>query len=367
MSGDRAVLGKPTRRGLIAAAAAVAATPLAQLATSESAAASTLGMVAARQRFFGFRNVHPLTGAVDPSKVILSWFGVTSFAMAFRGTVVLLDAWVPRGATSGYVPTSPSEVARLRPEAIFIGHGHFDHAADAATIAAATGALVVGTAEVCQQVAGQAPAGTAVRTLAVAGEIDAPGTRNDTRIVGLDVTVMTNVHSAPKLPDLSDPSLPLLVLPGLCSLVKYPTTLDDLAHLFSHAGDAEGGTLLFQFRKDDFALTFHDSSGPLPEEAPDLARDLSALPATTVQVGALQGFNQYTNGLRDPRLYIEALRPQVFVPSHHDNWLPLFTSRGNAYEGALDREIARLPAQDRPQVRFLTDPGDYLRPSRLTF
>ena len=52
--------------------------------------------------------------------------------MAMRGQVFLLDAWVPRGTHSGYVATSPAELAALKPRATFIGHGHFDHAADAA-------------------------------------------------------------------------------------------------------------------------------------------------------------------------------------------------------------------------------------------
>jgi L-ascorbate metabolism protein UlaG (beta-lactamase superfamily) len=86
---------------------------------------------------------------VSRGRVILSWIGVSSFAMAIDGRVVLLEAWVPRGRTSGYVPTSPAEVARLRPRAIFIGHAHFDPAADATPIALATGARLVGTGQHC--------------------------------------------------------------------------------------------------------------------------------------------------------------------------------------------------------------------------
>ena len=41
------------------------------------------------------------------------------------------------------------ELAALSPEAIFIGHAHFDHAADATPIALASGATLVGTAEQC--------------------------------------------------------------------------------------------------------------------------------------------------------------------------------------------------------------------------
>ena len=323
-------------------------------------------MLAARQRHFGLSNVDEDTGEVNPRKIILSWFGVSGFAMAFRGTVVLLDAWVPRGMISGYVPTSPGELARLRPEAIFIGHGHFDHAGDAAEIAAACGAVVVGTEQQCEQIQGQARHGQNVRTRPVGDAADAPGTRNDVNIAGIDLSVMAHIHSAPKRPDREDPAKPLVTLPGARSLIRFRPSMKDVRHLCSHLRDPAGGTLLYQFRGGDTSITWHDSSGPIPENAPELADDLRTLPDTTVEIGAVQGFNQYANGLRDPRLYMEALRPRVFVPTHHDNWLPTITTRGSAYRRPLTREIENL-GPDAPRLRFLSDPEDYVKPERLTF
>jgi hypothetical protein len=49
-------------------------------------------LVAARSHFFGIDNVDQRTGAVDKEKVIISWFSVSSYAMAARGHVVLLDS-----------------------------------------------------------------------------------------------------------------------------------------------------------------------------------------------------------------------------------------------------------------------------------
>ena len=60
--------------------------------------------VTARRRVFGAANVDARTGAVRRDRVILSWFGVTNFAMAIRGHVVLLDAWVARGRAFGLRP-----------------------------------------------------------------------------------------------------------------------------------------------------------------------------------------------------------------------------------------------------------------------
>lgn len=44
---------------------------------------------------------------------------------------MLLDAWEVVGVHKGYVPVSRDDLVALKPEAVFIGHGHFDHAADA--------------------------------------------------------------------------------------------------------------------------------------------------------------------------------------------------------------------------------------------
>ncbi|HVL91414.1 MAG TPA: MBL fold metallo-hydrolase, partial [Actinomycetota bacterium] len=122
-------------------------------------AAAGQSIVAARRAVFGAANVAD-DGRVRGDRVILSWFGVTNFAAAIGGHVVLLDAWVPRGEYSGYVPASPETLAAIKPEYIFAGHSHFDHLADAAEIAVASGAKLVGTPEHCDQVrrqAGMAP------------------------------------------------------------------------------------------------------------------------------------------------------------------------------------------------------------------
>ena len=58
-----------------------------------------------------------------------------------------------RGRSSASTPTTcpigREELAGLEPEAILLGHGHFDHAADAGYVAGRTGAVVVGSDEIC--------------------------------------------------------------------------------------------------------------------------------------------------------------------------------------------------------------------------
>jgi hypothetical protein len=134
-----------------------------------------------------------------------------------------------------------------------------------------------------------------------------------------------------------------------------------------HAPDAEAGTVLYRFEVGDLTLVWHDSAGPLADNAPEAFEALRALRPVDIQVGAIQGFNQITNGMRDPRMYIEALQPSLFVPVHHDDWAAGITTKGEAYRAPLAAELERIPPDRRPEVRFISDPGDYVRPEILTF
>ncbi|WP_067544674.1 MBL fold metallo-hydrolase [Nocardia crassostreae] len=324
--------------------------------------------IAARRHFFGDSAVDPATGAVRDDQVLISWFGCSSFAIAMSGTVFLLDAWIPRGLTSGYVPTTPTEVAALRPTAIFIGHAHFDHAADAGPIAQASGAVIHGTADHCATIRNQvkSPEFTCVE---LGSSSNLPGDRYDfTLAPGLSVTAIRHLHSA-RTPRDESPSAssPVRLTPCPCDIRTHPPTLTDATHLARSLPASEGGVLLYQFRTETFTLTWHDSSGPLLDKAPNVLDLLRTLPPSNVHIGAIQGFNQFTNGLRDPRTYIEALRPKFFIPNHHDNWLPLLTARGKAFQTPLHEELARIPEANRPDLRMLLDPTDYLSSGRLTF
>ena len=102
-------------------------------------AAAGADTVKARRHFFGAENVDS-QGRVRRDRIVLSWFSVASVAAAIDGRIVLLDTYIHKGEnTPNYVPTTTNELVALAPEAIFIGHGHFDHANTSGEIAARTG------------------------------------------------------------------------------------------------------------------------------------------------------------------------------------------------------------------------------------
>ena len=111
-------------------------------------------LVQARQKFFGVENVDE-KGRVDKDKVIFSWATNTTYVVSALGHVMLLDTYINRPE----LPTAPLDTRRspilpqdfvaVRPEAIFLGHGHGDHADNAAYVAKWTGAPIYASPETC--------------------------------------------------------------------------------------------------------------------------------------------------------------------------------------------------------------------------
>ena len=188
--------------------AALCAACLAVATGTARAEALPTETIKARQHFLGAENVAP-DGSLPRGRVILSWFSVASFAAAIDGHMVLLDAYIHKGEDRpNYVPTTTEELAALRPEAIFIGHGHYDHAALAGQLAARTNATVIGTPEHCDQTKAQAEAYAGrvlpIRCIEAVDRGSAPGAQvRELRPLGDDVcvTVFKHVHSAAEPPD----------------------------------------------------------------------------------------------------------------------------------------------------------------------
>ncbi|GAB4368636.1 MAG: metal-dependent hydrolase [Deltaproteobacteria bacterium] len=75
--------------------------------------------------------------------VQIRWFGHSGFSIQDpSGKTVLVDPWFQGNPTA---PGGPEEIRKA--EFLLITHDHFDHAADAASLAKQTGALVVGIFE----------------------------------------------------------------------------------------------------------------------------------------------------------------------------------------------------------------------------
>jgi len=331
--------------------------------------------IAARQKYLGVDNVDAKTGAVRSDRVILSWVGVSSFVAAFNGHVVFLDAYVVRaGGFPGapwagirYSGTTIAELASLRPELILFGHAHFDHMGDLPDVVRANpDAVLAGTAEHCRDIKDEVR-DVSFRCIPMFPErADLGGMRELPRDVvpGVEFTAIKQPHSsAPKDP-VADPPIPLgpaacKTTPGL-AIADYPVQPDDPTSWdFATAGPPSGIiAVAWQIRVGDFALLWQDTAGYIMgncavrgEVGCDrVPQALASLPETDVRIGSIvvsgrSVFSQHTSVVKE----------KLFIPVHHD-------ACGYMAKKAFDELVAKLPAEIRPRVMFLSDPSDYLKP-----
>ena len=80
----------------------------------------------------------------NPHTLVVRWTGFSNFELAYEGKIILLDAYFDRGRD--YPPLGFAAADVRKADAIIIGHGHYDHMSDAASVGIRTGAPLVGAA-----------------------------------------------------------------------------------------------------------------------------------------------------------------------------------------------------------------------------
>lgn len=315
--------------------------------------------------------------AMDDNQVKFWWVGVSSFIVSMKGHLFLLDAWEIVGLHADYLPIGREELAALQPEAIFIGHGHFDHAADAGYVASQSNALLVAGGTVCdiareRAVSEGMPGNFPCLNL---GDQITPGVGSTQSIrIWEDlppVNVVQHTHSAAEPADLLSGGMPLVYIPDV---LTYPTYLNtSLAEALRFigtlrddggVGQPAGGTWAYQFRADDFSFFWHDSTGVMKTGNADseaIARAIANLPeCVDVQLNAIVGFGLLTSAYRDALAYVALAKPKLTLPTHHDAWTPGIGGGAVAYESSWLQAVGKLP--NSPEVDYLRDPQDYMKP-----
>ncbi len=377
--------------------------------------AATPALIKARQKFFGIENVDANSGAVTKSLVVFSWLSNTTLLASIDGRVIMLDSYVTRlEVTPGRTPFVLQDLVDVQPEAILLGHGHFDHADNAAYIAKWTGATIYSTPETCDamqaDVARMAsdpnvvnggakiiPDGNPVNCFNVVTRGSTPGAEV-THLTFLEplvcVVAFKHMHSNATPPDPTyppavfnvtvDPRDPQMYPKGTSLTPSNPAHPGQLNTQTSGSGGVGGPISLFYdfvLRGGyNFTFAWHNTTGALKEgSAPDgnwgpvvgqnVFNLLSALPPTDVEFGSASSSNTVNNGHRDLVLYQQHLRPQVYYPGH------LTTGTNGVAESSTQEmwfmyrsaltNMGTVQTLYKPEVHWLVDPADYIRP--ITF
>jgi len=242
--------------------------------------------------------------------MVLRYLGTSNYEVAFRGKVLLLDAFFDgqRGPQARLIGLTASDITRA--DAIFVGHPHIDHIADAPAIAkrlgipvfvAPAGKPVLEREQVPPDLVKYVSGGESIK---MKGYTVMPALA---RHSSLDPNASRKYREAAAVVEPPSPEEQTYL--GKVAVYNPPTT-DPLMDIPSH------GTLAYVFVFDNgFKLAFRDSPG----EATDAERGLVKRIGGSVDV-AILGYNGFgTNSVVDVTLALAKLyHPKIFLPAHQD-------------------------------------------------
>jgi L-ascorbate metabolism protein UlaG (beta-lactamase superfamily) len=355
-------------------------------------------VVKARVFFFGQENVND-KGEVDNSKVIFTWLTNATLAASIKGHIVMLDTFIHRAeAAPGRTPFVVEDLLPLKPEAIFLGHGHGDHADNAAWMSAKLSIPIFASAETCIDLQADARkyfAAGAINTNKVeCHDVTSFGSEPGAEVVhinaleseGISITAFRHLHSGTSSPEVGFPITPVQNIADARDPQLYPA---GTPHSFTTTGVVGGPvSIWYSFvvhGQNNFTFSWHNTTGDLvngctidkgftpatginncwgPRVAAAVKARIAALPTTDLEMGSFVSLGFAVNGMRDPIENSAVLRPKVWIPIHQTN-AALPTSAPEfqiAYVKQLNQMVPALTAAQRPEARWMIDPIDYLKP-----
>jgi L-ascorbate metabolism protein UlaG (beta-lactamase superfamily) len=243
----------------------------------------------------------------DAHTLAVRWTGYANFELVYGGHILLLDAYYDRGSL--YPPLGVTAADITRADAVLIGHGHFDHMSDAASIGARTGATVVGAPVTVEKLATQPIDPKQLKTVTGRGG-------ESLRFAGFTVEPILARHGEP-------PASIVGPIDAALRQVTPPPTAQDLAEqaAIKQRGTSDKrviaeGTIAYLITLDDgFRIMYRDSGGRITEQETAAMRRAGRVDLALVAVAA-----SYLNTLTVEQAldHVRLYRPDVYMPAHHD-------------------------------------------------
>src|SRR5262249_804256 len=242
-----------------------------------------------------------------PHTLAVRWAGYSNFELAYGGKIILLDAYFDRG--SNYPPLGFAAGDVKRADVILIGHGHFDHMSDAASVGIRTGAAVVGAQVTTDKLAAQEVPAAQIRTVTGrGGEL--------LRFDGFTVEPILARHGQP------DPQVTTVREGALAALSAEPGAAQEAEERAIRARGVSDprviaeGTIAYLITFDSgFRVMYRDSGGRVTDQEKAVMARVGGVDLALVAVAA-EYLMPLTarQGLEHMRLY----KPEVYMPAHHD-------------------------------------------------
>jgi len=243
----------------------------------------------------------------DPHTLAVRWAGYSNFELAYGGKIILLDAYFDRG--SNYPPLGFAARDVTRADVILIGHGHFDHMSDAASVSIRTGATIVGAAVTTDKLAAQEVPAAQIRTVTGRGG-------EMLRFDGFSVEPILARHGQP------DPQVTTVMEGALSALSTEPSAAEEAEERAIRARGVSDprviaeGTIAYLITLDSgFRIMYRDSGGRVTDQEKAVMARVGSVDLALVAVAA-----EYLAPLttRQRLEHMRLYKPAVYMPAHHD-------------------------------------------------
>lgn len=259
----------------------------------------------------------------DPDVLTLRWLGTANFEVVVGGRVFLLDCFFDRGPRMRPLGFGPEDVVRATE--IFIGHPHYDHISDAASVAQRIGAKVVGHPIASEVVIREGLDPKLTMPFRGLGEGDL------VNFGDYKVRILHGFHL------LADEDLPNPV-PNIGKLQEARVSWeDDLGPLTPAEQEhhdrvkargsmekavLEEATMCMVFEFGDFKLVYRDSAGPVSQEEQAYFDTIDGVDAAIVGFIGRPLMRRQLDERTMP--LVELYKPKVLMAAHHDDLYPTF-------------------------------------------
>jgi L-ascorbate metabolism protein UlaG (beta-lactamase superfamily) len=243
----------------------------------------------------------------DPHTLAVRWAGFSNFELAYKGKIILLDAYFDRGGNYPSLGFAAADVKKA--DVIVIGHGHFDHMSDAASVGIRTGATIVGAPLTAEKLATQQVPAAQIRAVTgQGGEV--------LRFDGFTIEPILARHGQPDrhVVETIEGALNALAPERTAALEAEERAIR--ARGVSDPRVIGEGTIAYLITLDDgFRIMYRDSGGRVTEqEKAAMARAGGVDLALVAIAGDYLATLTTQQALEHMRLY----RPVVYMPAHHD-------------------------------------------------
>lgn len=243
----------------------------------------------------------------NPRTLAIRWTGYANYELVYNNQVILLDAAFERGSIFPPLGFRPADIKKA--DMILIGHGHADHMSEAASVAAQTGAMVVGAPVTAEKVLSQSVDPKKIRAVTGrGGEV--------VELRGIVIEPILGRHSV-RQTEITGPFEKTL------ATVSKPLTPEQAAEqkVINQRGvndprlTTEGAITYLITLDGGFRILYRDTAGDITDYERAAMKRIGRVDLAIVALA-----NTYVNTLaaEKAREYVRTYKPGVYMPAHHD-------------------------------------------------